>query len=96
MHLLHETDLLTWSAFSIGPMLLGLLPGNSDGNDEKRQSVAPDAADAWKDLPPHKDEAQVRLDVDRSFIYYPNGMRRPSSLALRHAKAMAGDGDESY
>ncbi|KAI4117475.1 MAG: hypothetical protein LQ345_002289 [Seirophora villosa] len=25
----------------------------------------------WHDLPRHKDEDQVRLDVDRSFIYYP-------------------------
>ncbi|KAL9615479.1 MAG: hypothetical protein Q9167_000157 [Letrouitia subvulpina] len=26
---------------------------------------------AWRSLPPHKDEDQVRLDVDRSFVYYP-------------------------
>ncbi|KAL8761485.1 MAG: hypothetical protein Q9184_002395 [Pyrenodesmia sp. 2 TL-2023] len=26
---------------------------------------------AWQSLPRHKDEDQVRLDVDRSFIYYP-------------------------
>ncbi|KAG4305045.1 hypothetical protein PORY_001720 [Pneumocystis oryctolagi] len=25
----------------------------------------------WKSLPAHKDENQVQLDVDRSFIYYP-------------------------
>lgn len=25
----------------------------------------------WKDLPSHRDEDQVRLDVDRSFVYYP-------------------------
>ncbi|PMD23188.1 hypothetical protein NA56DRAFT_687535 [Hyaloscypha hepaticicola] len=28
--------------------------------------------DGWKALPRHRDEDQVRLDVDRSFIYYPN------------------------
>ncbi|KAF4125289.1 TBC1 domain family member 20 [Geosmithia morbida] len=25
----------------------------------------------WKELPPHADEDQVKLDVDRSFVYYP-------------------------
>ena len=29
---------------------------------------------AWKELPPNRDETQVKLDVDRSFVYYPNGM----------------------
>jgi hypothetical protein len=28
----------------------------------------------WKDLPCHRDEDQVRLDVTRAFIYYPNRM----------------------
>jgi hypothetical protein len=27
----------------------------------------------WKTLPVHKDEEQVALDVNRSFVYYPNG-----------------------
>jgi hypothetical protein len=27
----------------------------------------------WKSLPIHKDEEQVALDVNRSFVYYPNG-----------------------
>jgi TBC1 domain family member 20 len=27
---------------------------------------------SWKSLPEHRDEAQVRLDVDRAFVYYPN------------------------
>jgi hypothetical protein len=26
----------------------------------------------WEQLPPHKDEYQVQLDVDRSFVYYPD------------------------
>ncbi|KAL9026566.1 MAG: hypothetical protein Q9196_004788, partial [Gyalolechia fulgens] len=44
------------------PVLLGYAPPNGT-----------DALDrvAWQHLPPHKDEHQVRLDVDRSFIYYP-------------------------
>ena len=31
----------------------------------------------WQDLPPHRDESQVELDVNRSFIYYPKGTRTP-------------------
>lgn len=27
----------------------------------------------WKLLPPHRDEEQVKLDVARAFVYYPNG-----------------------
>lgn len=27
----------------------------------------------WTSLPHHRDENQVRLDVDRAFVYYPNG-----------------------
>ncbi|KAF2805094.1 uncharacterized protein BDZ99DRAFT_424309 [Mytilinidion resinicola] len=26
----------------------------------------------WTSLPPHRDEDQVKLDVNRSFVYYPN------------------------
>lgn len=28
--------------------------------------------DSWKDLTPHKEEEQVKLDVARAFVYYPN------------------------
>lgn len=28
--------------------------------------------DFWKDLTPHKEEEQVKLDVARAFVYYPN------------------------
>lgn len=28
--------------------------------------------DDWNSLPRHRDEDQVQLDVDRSFVYYPN------------------------
>jgi len=27
----------------------------------------------WKDLPEHREEGQVELDVNRSFVYYPTG-----------------------
>lgn len=33
----------------------------------------PERADV-KDLPAHADEEQVQLDVNRSFVYYPEGM----------------------
>ncbi|TRX96911.1 hypothetical protein FHL15_002217 [Xylaria flabelliformis] len=28
--------------------------------------------ESWRHLPRHRDEDQVKLDVDRSFVYYPN------------------------
>lgn len=28
---------------------------------------------SWEKLPRHRDEEQVQLDVDRSFVYYPTG-----------------------
>ncbi|CAF9911894.1 hypothetical protein IMSHALPRED_010623 [Imshaugia aleurites] len=44
------------------PLLLGYR-----GNDSELTG----AARSWSDLPSHKDEDQVELDVNRSFIYYP-------------------------
>lgn len=40
------------------PILLGCSP------DERAQL-------SWKELPAHRDEAQVALDVNRAFVYYP-------------------------
>lgn len=34
------------------------------------------------DLPRHADEDQVQLDVNRAFVYYPNGEMRDSVGAL--------------
>lgn len=45
-----------------GPILLG-----SDSHDE------PDATEV-KELTTHHDEDQVQLDVNRSFVYYPEGV----------------------
>jgi hypothetical protein len=37
----------------------------------------------WEKLPPHKDEHQVGLDVNRAFVYYPkNGMQSSSYAYL--------------
>jgi hypothetical protein len=45
-----------------GPLLLGC-----SENDSRKVP--------WTDLPEHKDEHQVGLDVNRAFVYYPkNGM----------------------
>ncbi|KAI0014249.1 rab-GTPase-TBC domain-containing protein [Xylariaceae sp. FL0662B] len=46
------------------PVLLGFRsdePAESDGGP-----------DSWRHMPRHRDEEQVKLDVDRSFVYYPN------------------------
>jgi hypothetical protein len=55
----------------IGPLLLGCaeFDGKGEGEVKAKSSDIPD----WKSLPKHHDEDQVRLDVDRSFIYYPIG-----------------------
>ncbi|KAL8696389.1 MAG: hypothetical protein Q9224_002822 [Gallowayella concinna] len=50
------------------PILLGYPPS------EKTDSVG---FTRWQHLPRHKDEDQVRLDVDRSFIYYPKNETEP-------------------
>ena len=47
---------------SVGPLVLGVEPSpNISG-----------IAD-WKELPEHREEGQVELDVNRSFVYYPTG-----------------------
>ena len=48
-----------------GPLLLGY---------SWDESHLADATDGWRDLPPHKNEDQVALDVNRSFIYYPKSV----------------------
>ncbi|CAJ2514246.1 Uu.00g023650.m01.CDS01 [Anthostomella pinea] len=46
------------------PILLGFDPEGTGDTTEKPPS--------WRDMERHKDEDQVKLDVDRSFVYYPN------------------------
>ena len=46
-----------------GPLLLGSRVAVCKTNDGPRD---------WRQLPKHKDEDQVKLDVNRSFIYYPS------------------------
>lgn len=51
-----------------GPILLGVHSGN--------KQVA--ANRNWHDLSRHRDEDQVRLDVNRSFVYYPESKKLPT------------------
>jgi len=51
---------------NLGPLFLGYAHFTQDGI----KPANPPRED-WEKLPPHKDEDQVRLDVDRSFVYYP-------------------------
>lgn len=43
------------------------------GLSEKEHNAITEKETRWQDLPPHKDEDQVDLDVKRSFVYYPQG-----------------------
>ncbi|KAF2101436.1 hypothetical protein NA57DRAFT_64237 [Rhizodiscina lignyota] len=64
---------------------LASLAASRDGfvEDEVRRTAWPvlmgcddsnaDAKADWKTLPTHRDEDQVKLDVNRSFVYYPSG-----------------------
>ncbi|RPB10622.1 putative TBC domain protein [Morchella conica CCBAS932] len=52
--------------------------GDKDGHLEDQSNSS-----SWKDLPPHGDENQVQLDVNRSFIYYPTNMSPRESKARK-------------
>lgn len=68
----------------IGPILLGASPpanetkpvdGDNDDDGLAYTDGSSSAADGdWKELPRHRDEDQVQLDVNRSFVHYPSGM----------------------
>ncbi|CAK7228524.1 GTPase-activating protein gyp8 [Sporothrix curviconia] len=59
------------------PVLLGI-PAGTDGGiglgaASTAAGIAPDEdSRAWESLPPHRDEEQVQLDVNRAFVYYPH------------------------
>lgn len=52
-----------------GPILLGYAP---DASKESAPAPSNGSQVPWQKLPPHRDEYQVQLDVERSFIYYPD------------------------
>jgi hypothetical protein len=60
--------------------LLGLSLGKADTAAASFTDNSDTAS--WKDLPPHPDEGQVQLDVNRAFVYYPDRTcDHPVSLA---------------
>lgn len=68
-----------------GPILLGVdseLRPDDDGDNE-RSDDAIEVDLSWKELPRHRDEDQVQLDVNRAFIYYPHGTYRTPSCTLQ-------------
>ena len=60
-------------------MLLGI-PIDADGHIDIEVAAAAagiskdEDGGAWESLPPHRDEEQVQLDVNRAFVYYPTRM----------------------
>ncbi|KAF5984708.1 TBC domain-containing protein [Fusarium coicis] len=66
------------------PILLGL-DASSDEKDDPDLASAREDSNAWKQLPRHRDEDQVQLDVNRSFIYYPDN-QSDAELSLRKSE----------
>ncbi|OAA39865.1 RabGAP/TBC [Beauveria brongniartii RCEF 3172] len=73
------------------PILLGLpAPRIDAAQDEplpESEHHVDSGSGSWKELPRHRDEDQVQLDVNRSFVYYPHDLsdgdleRRRSQLS---------------
>ncbi|KAK0764544.1 hypothetical protein N5P37_003946 [Trichoderma harzianum] len=64
------------------PILLGLTPPADEkehqGDGTRAAGADADAAGGhWKELPRHRDEDQVQLDVNRSFVHYPSDQSEP-------------------
>ncbi|KIH88950.1 hypothetical protein SPBR_08979 [Sporothrix brasiliensis 5110] len=58
------------------PVLLGI-PLDAEGHADVEAASAmagiskKEDSGSWESLPPHRDEEQVQLDVNRAFVYYP-------------------------
>ncbi|KAG6041667.1 hypothetical protein E4U41_002941 [Claviceps citrina] len=65
------------------PVLIGLSGEPMNGSTGSGESDA-DADGGWEGLPRHRDEEQVQLDVDRSFVYYP---RDKSEADMKRCKS---------
>ncbi|KAL6858488.1 rab-GTPase-TBC domain-containing protein [Trichoderma novae-zelandiae] len=68
------------------PILLGASPPTDETKQEKQDGddglaytdgSGSGAGGDWKDLPRHRDEDQVQLDVNRSFVHYPSDQSEP-------------------
>ncbi|KAI0597450.1 rab-GTPase-TBC domain-containing protein [Biscogniauxia sp. FL1348] len=64
----------------VGPVLLGF-------EVDKLGDPVEEGSDSWRELPRHRDEDQVKLDVDRSFVYYPND-NTPEQLSLKKTELL--------
>ncbi|KAG8676073.1 hypothetical protein FPOAC1_002069 [Fusarium poae] len=64
------------------PILLGI---DVPLDDQEDLSSTKDDSGEWKGLPRHRDEDQVQLDVNRSFVYYPNN-QSDAELSLRKSE----------
>ncbi|KAI1498640.1 rab-GTPase-TBC domain-containing protein [Biscogniauxia marginata] len=62
------------------PVLLGF-------EVDKLGDPVEEGSDSWRQLPRHRDEDQVKLDVDRSFVYYPSD-NTPEQLALKKTELL--------
>ncbi|KAK0102888.1 hypothetical protein ONS96_005516 [Cadophora gregata f. sp. sojae] len=69
-----------WLTITTGPLLLGC-------KDQDNITAKKSECRHWKLLPKHRDEDQVQLDVDRSFIFYPKD-QTPRDLELRKAELL--------
>ncbi|EGX94686.1 RabGAP/TBC [Cordyceps militaris CM01] len=83
-----EGGLLTDSLRQLAwPILLGLPAPTVNASNEKL-AESDDDDGRWKELPHHRDEDQVQLDVNRSFVYYPHNLSE-SDLERRRSQLSA-------
>ena len=84
MYVVDHQHCPAWLTSYLGPVLLGYA-SKIDGIDALR---------SWRDLPRHKDEDQVGLDVNRSFIYYPQSMTAQELHKIVHTNLMIDESEK--
>ncbi|KAK4181886.1 putative TBC1 domain family member 20 [Triangularia setosa] len=76
------TDTIRQQAWLV---LLGLPPPPPPPPISEDTKPEDEEDNSWRSLPPHRDEDQVQLDVNRAFVYYPNDQ---SDTQLSHSKTL--------
>ena len=84
MYVVDHQHCPAWLISYLGPVLLGYA-STADGIHTRR---------SWRDLPRHKDEDQVRLDVNRSFIYYPQSVTVQNLYMMTHTDLMIDESEK--
>ncbi|KAK8079607.1 GTPase-activating protein gyp10 [Apiospora hydei] len=84
----HAWPILLGSSSSSGPTQHNETPTTRKESSSENEKEAGDQA--WQELPRHRDEDQVSLDVNRSFIYYPDP-NDTSQADLDHKKTELSD-----